>query len=193
MKKIPTLFERVFDGHKIVDILPNVTDGCEDAFKNGIATVKVDGSCCAVINGEFYKRYDAKAGKPIPEGAIPCQEPDPVTGHLPCWVKCNREDKGDKWFWKAYDATFTNNDITPENGTYEAIGRHFNGNPYMLATDILEKHGTDIIDGLTRDFESIREYLKEHYIEGIVFWLDDKPVCKIKRSDFGFEWNKKRK
>ena len=57
MKKIPTLFERVFDGHKIVDILPNVTDGCEDAFKNGIATVKVDGSCCAVINGEFYKRY----------------------------------------------------------------------------------------------------------------------------------------
>lgn len=32
MKKIPTLFERVYEGHKIVDILPNITPGCEEAF-----------------------------------------------------------------------------------------------------------------------------------------------------------------
>lgn len=38
-------------------------------------------------------------------------------------------------------------------------------------------------------FEGIRDYLKEHYIEGIVFWKDGEPRCKIKRSDFGFEWN----
>ncbi len=29
----------------------------------------------------------------------------------------------------------------------------------------------------------------EHYIEGIVFWKDGEPRCKIKRSDFGLEWN----
>ena len=84
MKKIPTLFERVYENHKIVDILPNVTQGMEWVLKGeGVATLKIDGSCCAIINGEFYKRYDAKRGKPIPEGAIKCQEePDPITGHL---------------------------------------------------------------------------------------------------------------
>ena len=51
MRKIPTLFTRVFEGHKIVDILPEITPGCEEAFLNGAATIKVDGSCCAVIDG----------------------------------------------------------------------------------------------------------------------------------------------
>lgn len=190
MKKIPTLFERVFDGHKIVDILPNITAGCERAFLEGVATIKIDGSCCAIINGEFYKRYDAKAGKPIPEGAIPCQdEPDAVTGHFPCWVKCDRENKGDKWFWAAYDFTFGTD--KPMDGTYEAIGKHFNGNPYGLDYDTMEKHGTAIISDVERTFGFIKSYLETHNIEGIVFWLDGEPVCKIKRSDFGFKWGKK--
>ena len=73
MKKIPTLFERVFENHKKVGIKPNVTEGMEWVLSGeGVATVKVDGSCCAIINGEFYKRYDAKKGKKAPVGAIPC-------------------------------------------------------------------------------------------------------------------------
>ena len=64
MKKIPTLFERVFENHKKVGIKPNVTEGMEWVLNGeGVATVKLDGSCCAIINGEFYKRYDAKKGK----------------------------------------------------------------------------------------------------------------------------------
>lgn len=31
-------------------------------------------------------------------------------------------------------------------------------------------------------------WLNEHPIEGLVFWLDGEPVCKIKRTDFGLEW-----
>ena len=74
MKKIPTLFERVYINHNKVDILQNVTKGMEWVLNgDGIATVKIDGSCCAIINGEFYKRYDAKNGKPVPNGAIKCQ------------------------------------------------------------------------------------------------------------------------
>ena len=92
MKKIPTLFERVYENHKIVNIKDNITPGCENAFKNGIATIKRDGSCCALINGAFYKRYDCKKGRVAPEGAIPCCEPDPVTGHWPHWVKVNPDD-----------------------------------------------------------------------------------------------------
>ena len=103
MKKIPTLFERVYDNHKIVDILPNVTSGMEWVRNvEVIATVKVDGGCCAIICGEFYKRYDAKNGKPIPKGAIKCQEEaDQITGHLPCWVKVDKDNHADKWLYEA--------------------------------------------------------------------------------------------
>lgn len=183
MKKIPTLFTRVYENHKIVDILPEITPGCEEAFLNGAATIKVDGSCCAVIDGEFYKRYDAKKGKTPPAGAIPCCDPDPVTGHHPHWVKINPDNPGDKWFIEAY-VNFV--DI-PGPGTYEAVGPHFNGNPHGLEKDILIRHGITMTD-VKRDFDSIKEYLRTHVVEGLVFWLDGEPVCKIKRSDFGLKW-----
>ena len=40
MKKIPTLFKRVYENHKVVDILDEITPGCEKAFKEGVATIK---------------------------------------------------------------------------------------------------------------------------------------------------------
>lgn len=188
MKKIPTLFERRFADHEVSDILSVVTEGCEWVMSgHGVATVKVDGSCCAVINGEFYRRYDAKRGKNPPAGAIPCCEADPVTGHHPHWVKVDRNNPADKWFVRAYDNT-----PQVEDGTYEAIGVHFQGNPYGLADDILEPHGVKVIS-VERTFDGIRKYLEENYIEGIVFWINGKPGCKIKRSDFGFSWNRKEK
>jgi hypothetical protein len=62
MKKIPTLFERVYKDHEKVGINPNVTEGMEWVLDGeGVATVKFDGACCAIIDGEFYKRYDAKS------------------------------------------------------------------------------------------------------------------------------------
>ena len=36
----------------------------------------------------------------------------------------------------------------------------------------------------------IRTYLETHVIEGIVFWKDGHPRCKIKRKDFGFPWGR---
>ena len=50
MKKIPTLFKRIYENHKIVGITDEITPGCEEAFKHGIATLKIDGSCCAIID-----------------------------------------------------------------------------------------------------------------------------------------------
>lgn len=193
MKKIPTLFERVFDNHhKIVDVLPNITEGCEEAFLHGVATIKLDGSCCAIINGAFYKRYDAK-GKSIPNGAIPCQnEPDPITGHYPCWVKCDRNNKANKWFFAAFDTAIGLAKTNLPDGTYEAIGKHFQGNPYMLDYDIIKQHGTEIVE-VKRDFESLKEWLVRNYAEGLVFWLNGEPICKIKRTDFGLKWGGKNK
>ena len=194
MKKIPTLFERVYENHKIIDILPNATQGMEWVFDGeGVATVKIDGACCAIINGEFYKRYDAKNGKPVPDGAIKCQEEaDLITGHLPCWVKVDKNNPADKWFYEAYYNTcmWTNQGLNPKDGTYEAVGKHFQGNPYNYNNDSLIKHGSQIIE-VERTFDGIKKYLSENYIEGIVFWKDGEPKCKIKRSDFGFEWGRK--
>ena len=59
MKKIPTLFERVFDNHHKVGINNKVHPGMEWVLGGeGTATEKIDGSCCTVIGGVFYKRYD---------------------------------------------------------------------------------------------------------------------------------------
>ena len=187
MKKIPTLFTRVFENHRIVDILDEITPGCEEAFLHGIATEKYDGSCCAVINGELYKRYDAKAGKTPPEGAIACDNPDPITGHWPHWVKVDVENPrpSDKWFAKVYIEQAKFGPFA--DGTYEAVGPHFNGNPYGYANDMLLKHGVVVCD-VERTFEGVKDFLDIVPVEGLVFWLNNEPVCKIKRTDFGFEW-----
>lgn len=191
MKKIPTLFERKFENHQVVEISSTVKPELEWVLKGqGVATKKIDGACCSIINGVFYRRYDAKHGKSIPEGAIKCQEEaDMITGHFPCWVECKRENPADKWFFEAYDNT-TKKGKHLEDGTYEAIGLHFQGNPYHLDEDCLVKHGIEIIE-VERTFDGIKAYLQEHYIEGIVFWKDGEPKCKIKRKDFGFSWRTK--
>ena len=53
--------------------------------------------------------------------------------------------------------------------------------------DTLIRHGTMRVQ-VHRSFEGIREYLRNNVIEGLVFWKNGEPMCKIKRSDFGFEW-----
>lgn len=190
MKKIPTAFKRVFDGHKVVAVLPEYTnDECKNAVENGLPTIKIDGSCCAIIKGVFYKRYDAKKGKPIPDGAIKCQdEPDAITGHLPCWVKVSGDNPADKWFIAAYNRVISDI-VTIQDGTYEAIGKHFQGNPYNMADDTIVKHGVLHIADDVNSFESAKEWIVNHpEHEGIVWWYDGMPVCKLKRTDFGLKF-----
>lgn len=189
MKKIPTLFKRVYEGHKIVDILDEITPGCEEAFLHGEATIKYDGACCAIIDGVFYKRYDAKKGKTPPAGAIPCCDPDTVTGHWPHWVKVDPLKPEDQWFIEAFNTSIV--ERSPEKlkdvHTYEAVGLHFNGNPYGFDIDFLVRHGSLTVD-LPRTFEDVKYYLTHQQVEGLVFWLNGEPVCKIKRTDFGLKW-----
>ena len=191
MKKMPTLFKRVFgERGGVLRTLPEVTPGCEWVLHGeGVPTEKVDGSCCAIINGKFYKRYDAKRGKVPPAGAIPCQEaPDPVTGHWPHWVAVNPNNSGDKWYWNAY----VNTPWVTEDGTYEAVGPHFQNNPYGLDDDYLEKHGRIKLWNVPRDFEGLRAFLMVNEIEGIVWHRGNGEMCKLKRTDFGYKWPVKR-
>lgn len=194
MKKIPTLFKREYANHRVVDIKNEITPGCEEAFLHGQATVKIDGACCAVIDGVFYKRYDDKNGKKPPAGAIPCCDPDLVTGHWPHWVKVDFDNPGDKWFVVAYNNVLSTLEpqLKPMDGTYEACGPHFQSNPHQLLQDCIVKHGVYEAE-VERTFDGVKKWLEINGCEGLVFWLNGEPVCKIKRSDFGFEWPVKEK
>lgn len=183
------LFTRVFDGHHVKELLPEVQEGCEwvlDPAVEVMASEKIDGSCCMIKDNVLYKRFDYKVGRKLPEGAIPCQEKaDPITGHFPHWVKVSENNPSDKYHISAFKEK-----DNWEDGTYEIIGPHFQGNPYNLEKDILEKHGQRVIENPPRDFESIKKYLEDHIIEGIVFKrLSDGLMCKIRRRDYGFMWN----
>ena len=109
MKKIPTLFKRIYHNASHLTTTDELSPGLEWVLEGrGVATVKYDGTCCAVKSGRFYRR--------------------------------------------------------------------------------LIRHGADVIRDCPRTFMGLRDYLYSHNIEGIVFWLNGEPMCKIKRSDFGFKW-----
>ena len=184
MKKMPTLFIREFTNNKKT-IKNQVHEGCEWVLEGkGIATKKFDGTCCLIKDGKIYARYDLKPGRKLPENAIPCQEKaDEVTGHFPHWVLVENQPEY-KWHRLAFE-----NQPGLEDGTYELCGPHFQRNPENLEVDTLIKHGSVVLDNVPRDFEGLKKYLEDNYIEGIVFHRGNGEMCKIKRSDFGFEWN----
>ena len=195
MKKMPTLFKRVFEGHNIVDTLNEVTAGCEWVLNGeGTATEKLDGTCTYYNEDKLWRRYDAKKGKPVPANAILCQpEADAVTGHLPCWIPCDENNPGDKWHIMAFERMKTEGYVFENGKTYELCGVHFQNNPYSLEEDRYFKHGEKELTDVPRTYEGIKEYLRTHEIEGIVFHRGNGEMCKIKRSDFGFTWKTEKK
>src|SRR5687767_7547575 len=100
MRKISTLFKK--DPKDLGRVINEINPENEWVFDPGVkATRKYDGTACAVIDGFLYKRYDVKKGKNVPDGAIPCQDPDEITGHWPHWVKCDRDNPADRWHFAA--------------------------------------------------------------------------------------------
>lgn len=181
MKKISTLFKK--DPANLGRVINEINPDNEWVLRNSIATRKFDGTASAIINGEIYKRYDVKKGRQAPENAIPCQEPDAITGHHPHWVKCNRNDSSDKHHFEAFDKL-----IEKTDGTYELIGPKIQGNPEKLTENCLVLHGSTVIDLPSISFEMIKEFLANEDIEGIVFHeIDGDRMCKIRKKDFGMK------
>jgi hypothetical protein len=188
LKKIISLFQRNYETDRLVR--NEVVPGAEWVIAGeGVPTRKYDGSCCAIIKGVFYKRYDLKKGRVRPDGFIPAQDPDPVTGHWPGWLMVGWGSK-DKWFRVAIDNSIAAKKQEGlgefmEDGTYEACGPHFQGNPEEFLVDALIPHGIEKLSNVPRDFDGIREYLKDGRIEGIVWHHPDGRMVKIKAKDFG--------
>lgn len=183
MKKISTLFKK--DPSDLGRVINQVNPENQWVFDGeAIACRKYDGTACAVIDGKLFKRYDVKKGKSVPPGAIPCQEPDEITGHCPHWIECDRDDPANRWHFEAFDSW------PYENGTYELIGPKVQGNPEAVENHMLINHKTCSLPYFPElvTWDSVIQFLKEHDIEGVVFHhKSDERMCKIRRADFGIK------
>jgi hypothetical protein len=181
MRKISTLFKK--DTNNLGRVINEVNLEHEWVFNYGIPTRKFDGTSCAIIDGELYKRFDLKKGRTLPPNAIPCQEADKITGHHPHWVKCQRNDQSSKYHFMAFDELENKLD-----GTYELCGEKVQGNPEKIKGHKLIKHGCEVLDIKDFSFDSLRAFLETTDIEGIVFYhLTDERMCKIRKTDFGIK------
>jgi hypothetical protein len=179
MKKIISLFQRNYDGDRLVrdELVP----GAEwVAAGEGKATRKWDGTCCMVRGGVLFKRYDAKAGKTPPAGFEPAQEPDPKTGHWPGWLPVG-DGPDDKWHREAVGAHKL------PDGTYELIGPKVQRNPEKYASHMLIPHGDQSYPDAPRSFDMLHEFFAANDIEGLVWHHPDGRMAKIKGKDFGIK------
>lgn len=192
MKKIPCLFVRDFTNKQRPFLSTTVTPGCEWVLDGeGVATRKWDGTACMIRDGRLYKRYDAKRGKVPPEGFLPAQDADPITGHWPGWLQVDYVEPapGDVYIALAW---YQSGGRDLADGTYEACGSRINGNNERVLGYRLIRHGELKWADVSRGFTGVRGFLQERNVEGIVFWRKaDDPECdmaKIRRADFGFSW-----
>lgn len=204
MKKTPLVFVYDYDNNIITD---KVKPGSEWVLNSeGIATIKIDGSACLYKDGKLWKRFDrrlkpkfANKFKPgdnpdlsyfreEPEGFVPCEEkPDPNTFHWPGWVPVSEDNPADKYH---IEALLHLKCKLIEGKTYELVGPTLHDNPYKLENHELWEHGKLVVD-IVPDFESIKKYLEDNYIEGLVFHhKEDGRVAKIRRKDFNLFWIK---
>lgn len=185
MQKIISLFQRNYDGDRLVR--DEVTPGAEWVINGeGIATRKWDGTCCMIKDGVLYKRYDAKKGKTPPEGFIPAQEPDEITGHWPGWLRTKLFNNEDKWHVEAMANMQDQYPLT--DGTYELVGPKINGNKEGFSYHKLIIHGGKILEAPRNWVDLNYWFATVVHIEGIVWHHPDGRMVKIKKKDFGYKW-----
>lgn len=191
MEKIPTLFERDWEGNRKV-INKSLID--LDTY-NVIATEKIDGTNVRVTvrNGTSVRLEKRRNPDKI-------QKAKGITE--PWYVEADPYDKGDKWIFDALDNTDLSN-VPDGEWSAEAVGTNIQGNPLNLTCNRLfffslpEVQKQLEFDDAPTDFEGLKEWLPKQKskvgidapIEGIVWhsiYLEcaDMPLAKIKTKDF---------
>ncbi len=179
MKKIISLFQRNYDGDRLVR--DEVVPGAEwVANGEGIATRKYDGTCCMVREGKLYKRCEIKPAGKVPPLFEPATEIDENTGKQQGWLPVG-DGPEDKWHREAF--------IDPDlpDGTYELCGPKVQGNAEHLEKHVLLAHGSDVLIDAPITFDKLIAYLESTPIEGIVWHHTDGRMVKIKAKDFGIK------
>ena len=194
MRKIPTLFVRNPESHKIEPIL---SDGCEWVLAGqGRATRKVDGTAVLIRNGKAWKRREVKPGRTRPPD-FERVETDETTAKEVGWVPVRIGDPSDQYFVEGIRGTGI--DVPPPQGeTFELGGPMVQNNTENLDRHRLIPHNSETlhiaapprIAGLDaeRAFEILDAYLRDWPHEGVVWHHPDGRRAKIKRRDFGHPW-----
>ncbi len=181
MRKISTMFERDWDGDRS-RVLPVIHPGCEWVQSGeGVATQKIDGTCCLIRDGKLFKRQEYKAGAVVPPDFEEVDQ-DEETGKRVGWRPVG-DGPEDKWHREGFE----NSGEIPD-GTYELIGPKVQGNPEKRTIHLLIVHGAYVLASVPRSFDELKSYLSNSDMEGIVFHHPDGRMAKIKRRDFGLPW-----
>lgn len=187
MKKVPTIFERDWDGDRS-RVLDKPAAGCEWVFAGeGVALRKWDGTCVMLDeNGRWWNRREIRAGKSLPADAIDLGVDDTTGKHM-CWVP-NTDAGHRKNLLAAIESYEAFSELEP--GTYELCAPNIDTrggqNPERLTEPVLIRH--DLAEPFAvdpRTFENMRELLGELGIEGFVFHHPDGRMAKVKANDLG--------
>jgi hypothetical protein len=184
MKKIISLFQRNYDGDRLVR--DEVVPGAEWVIAGeGVATRKLDGTCCMVRDGKLYKRYEVKPGGKPPANFEPANEVDENTGKQQGWLPVG-DGPEDRWHREAFENWHLIIGNLPD-GTYELVGPKVQGNPEHHTGHFLAPHGAMLEPHAPRTYAELREWFKGQDIEGIVWHHPDGRMVKIKGKDFGIK------
>ena len=179
MNKIPTMFERDWDGDRsrVTDV---VHPGCEWVLEGeGVATRMYDGTCVMYDGTSWWARREVKFGKTDPPN-YRAVELDETTGKTIGWEPIDQSS-----FAKFFNEAVSHTDEWIV-GTYELCGPKVQGNPEGYSEHVLVEHASaDRIEFSPRTFDGIRDALTAFDVEGFVFHRDDGRMAKIKKRDFG--------
>lgn len=179
MKKIPTIFERDWDGDRS-RVVDKPHPDCGWVFDGeGVATRKYDGTSCLVRDGKLYKRREIKAGQIAPPD-FEVATVDEETGKTVGWVPVG-DGAEDRWHREAFAEAGGYSD-----GTYELLGPKIQGNVEQRTKHVLQSHAmARTYPTAPRTFNGLCAWLSSYDIEGLVFHHPDGRMAKIKLRDFG--------
>lgn len=182
MEKIPTVFERDWDGDRS-RVLPQIHAGCEWVIDGeGVATRKVDGTCVMFDGTLWWARRDVHEGKEPPPNYVALTDPDPETGKISGWEPIEQSPFAK--FWEEALRNANINEIWPP-GTYELLGPKIQKNPERLERHELWGHALSEQALVNRTFDGMKAFLEKRGWEGVVFHHPDGRMAKIKGRDFG--------
>jgi len=182
MKKIPTLFERDWNGDRS-RVTDKVNPKCQWVIDGeGVATRKLDGTSCLVRDGSLLKRRELRDGDIEPFG-FELADYDHETKKRVGWVPVEPANPADRYHVEAFTRS-----PGLADGTYELIGPKVQGNPENVPSHELVAHtmAAEFPDA-PRTFEGLREWLADFDGEGLVWHHPDGRMAKIKLRDFGIK------
>ena len=182
MKKIPTIFERDWDGDRS-RVIDKANPAAAWVFDGeGVATIKWDGTSCMVRGGNLYKRREIKSGQTTPLDFV-FADHDEETGKTVGWMLVT--DAPEDIFHRE---AFRGEPSQWPDGTYELVGPKVQGNPEGAPMHVLLAHAAaDRFEDAPRTFEALRDWMTGRNIEGLVWHHPDGRMAKIKLRDFGLQ------